>query len=143
MIDYLLSCLGVTFDKFVQSPKATFQHLKVDEVARFVRLARDNALAASGTCSALPMNVSRLLIDAERGTYDFQMYDSGDHKICRCLKTFTIIDSSSEHHAIIKPPGEAWPYQKQISIWDSDGNGKKTNYVTVRGEKKTQDLDPK
>ncbi|KAF5539372.1 hypothetical protein FNAPI_10820 [Fusarium napiforme] len=81
MIDYLLVCLDVPLEQC-------------------------DALAASGTCSALAINVSLALMDAEPDKYDFKMYDCGDHKICRCLMTFTIIGSSSEHGAIIKPPGE-------------------------------------
>jgi len=59
------------------------------------------------------------------------MYDSRDHKICQCMRNFTIIDSSSDHGAIIKPPGDVWQHKERVFVWEHDGNGNKRNLRAV------------
>ncbi|KAF5987619.1 hypothetical protein FBULB1_2008 [Fusarium bulbicola] len=51
------------------------------------------------------------------------MYDVGNHRMCRCVKTGAIIDSSSRVGAVVKLPGEKWEYNRNTFVWDAEGNG--------------------
>ncbi|KAF4499602.1 hypothetical protein FAGAP_4217 [Fusarium agapanthi] len=51
------------------------------------------------------------------------MYDAGGHRICRCLKTGAIIDSSSHDGAVVKLPGDEWKYNGSTFVWDAEGDG--------------------
>ncbi|KAH7259111.1 uncharacterized protein BKA55DRAFT_536813 [Fusarium redolens] len=79
-------------------------------------------MSASGACTVLAIRASAALQEEDPDNYEFKMYDVGGHRICRCLKTFAIIDSSSHEGAIVKPPGEEWKSKNVICVWQSDGS---------------------
>ncbi|KAI1035513.1 hypothetical protein LB504_006009, partial [Fusarium proliferatum] len=79
-------------------------------------------LSTSGTCTVLAIRVAMALDHENPGVYNFRMYDVGNHKICRCLNTYTIIDSSSRNGAIVKAPGDEWPYKRKKFVWQFDGS---------------------
>ncbi|KAI1012072.1 hypothetical protein LB503_004624 [Fusarium chuoi] len=84
-------------------------------------------LSTTGTCTVLAIRVASALDRETPGLYDFRMYDVGNHKICRCLNTYIIIDSNSRHGAIVKAPGEEWPYKGKRFVWQFDGSVVVTN----------------
>ncbi|RBA20625.1 hypothetical protein FPRO05_08072 [Fusarium proliferatum] len=51
------------------------------------------------------------------------MYEVGEHRICRCVKTGVIIDSSSHIGAVVKLPGDEWIYNDNTFVWHDDGTG--------------------
>jgi len=79
-------------------------------------------LSTTSTCTVLAIRTATALDYANRGVYNFLMYDVGGHKICRCLSTYIIIDSSSRDGAVIKAPGDEWTYKSRKFVWQYDGS---------------------
>jgi hypothetical protein len=104
--------------------------LGLTEPSKFMEIVKhygvDN-LSASGSCTVLAIRAATALDRQNRGVYNFRMYDVGGHKICRCLKTYTIIDSSSRDGAVIKAPGDEWSYKHKTFVWQYDGSVVVTN----------------
>lgn len=102
--------------------------LDPDEVKRFV--ARDEGqLTTTGTCTALVINASRELMSLYPGVYRFLLYDVGNHKLARCVKTGVVVDSASRHGAYRVLPGQEWTRAsrgKMVYKWDTDGSVTKT-----------------
>ncbi|PNP75944.1 hypothetical protein FNYG_10804 [Fusarium nygamai] len=67
------------------------------------------------------------------------MYDVDGHKICRCVKQFTIIDSNSKLGAVIKPPGDPWSFNWKSYVWRSDGSAEVRN---VKQNRVMDDIHP-
>ncbi|EXL97267.1 hypothetical protein FOIG_10319 [Fusarium odoratissimum NRRL 54006] len=74
-------------------------------------------LSTTGTCTVLAIRTATALDYANRGVYNFLMYDVGGHKVCRCLSTYIIIGSSSRDGAVIKAPGDEWTYKSRKFVW--------------------------
>ncbi|KAF5706701.1 hypothetical protein FMUND_11437 [Fusarium mundagurra] len=95
--------------------------------ANIVRHYGVSRLSTTGTCTGLAIRTATALDSQNPGVYNFQMYDVGNHKICRCLNTYTIIDSSSRDGAVAKAPGEEWRYKHRRFVWQFDGSVVVTN----------------
>lgn len=105
-----------------------------EEPATFENMVRQygvDRLSTTGTCTVLAIRVASALDRENPGLYDFRMYDVGNHKICRCLNTYIIIDSNSRHGAIVKAPGEEWPFKGKRFVWQFDGSVVVTNGTQV------------
>jgi hypothetical protein len=83
----------------------------------------------------LAIRTATTLDSQNPGVYKFQMYDVGNHKICRCLNTYTIIDSSSRDGAVVKAPGEEWPYRRKRFVSQFDGKVVVTDGAQVSTDK--------
>ncbi|KAF5658243.1 hypothetical protein FCIRC_12955 [Fusarium circinatum] len=133
MIHNQLSFFGIRYEGFVVSPRKA---LASNDWSRYEKLVDHHGvknLSTSGACTVLAIRASTALEKDHPSKYDFKMYNVGRHRICRCLKTFVVIDSTSRNGAEIVPPGKEWPYGNNTFVWNANGHIKKT---TAKGEPK-------
>lgn len=97
-------------------------------------------LTNTGTCTALAINASQELMVIYPGVYDFLLYDVGNHKLARCIKTNVVVHSSSRHGAYFVLPGQEWTRRKMVYKWNADGTGVKTHTDTGVVSVKTSNI---
>ncbi|KAF5547624.1 hypothetical protein FPHYL_10213 [Fusarium phyllophilum] len=133
MISNLLSYHKISFERFVSAPKKALAHTQWVDYLRLVNERGVEDLSAGGACTVLAIRVSNALEADYPSKYDFRMYNVGKHRICRCLKTFVLVDSNSREGAVVVPPGEEWPYKNKTFVWRADGT---VRMVNARGSGK-------
>ncbi|KAM0204164.1 hypothetical protein ACHAQI_009989 [Fusarium lateritium] len=103
--------------------------LNFETVQGFVE-THSSELTNTGTCATLAINASQELMTKHPGVYEFLLYDVGNHKLARCIKTNIVVHSSSREGACFVYPGQEWTRGKMISKWNADGSGVKTHMET-------------
>ena len=62
----------------------------------------------SGRCTGFALKVAARLQKAYPGTYNFEFFSFGGHRVARCARTGILIDSESKSGAYLCPRGKEW-----------------------------------
>jgi hypothetical protein len=62
----------------------------------------------TGKYIVLAINALKDLVAANPGEYEVLLYDLGNHKVTRSIRTSVVVDSASLHAAYPVLPGQDW-----------------------------------
>lgn len=127
MIDYLRShANNITWTDILKSGYTNKKGLVALSVANkkeaIMKDAKLNTTWAgtTGRCTSFAVKVISQLEQKSPGTFKFNIYDIGRHRVARCEKTGILIDSSSKNGAFPLPEGEWVRIEGSDASWKWD-----------------------
>lgn len=125
MIDYMIKKLQVDNPARQGNKQDFLRHQNILESVRRERMEHDQIDAGlkglwngrTGFCTSFAIKVVRTLESRHPGTFSFDYYDFGNHRIARCKKTKIVIDSSASH-AFVLEDGKPMTIKKRTWYYD-------------------------
>ncbi|KAF5025354.1 hypothetical protein F66182_2565 [Fusarium sp. NRRL 66182] len=114
MLSYVLDRLGVQHAQLMQTPNLVDDERKKELMAILDKTTEEDLLIAPlfdcwyqppGRCTSFSLRTANQLVEQKPEAFKFLFYDFARHRVARCIKTCTLMDSSSQEGAIILKSG--------------------------------------